>query len=1164
MKRRRSYFFYLIFSVLLSAALAIIGNVATSSLPPQIEPYTWLAWPIFVVVLIVSILIAIRQEMTDELPGNALSIVDKEASKSSNSQNSYIEDLADIPDQSDFYGRGNELSKLSAWVFDRNRLVGVFGSGGIGKTSLAAKLVNNTKDKFQYVIWRSIINAPPLDEILQDYFQVFGVNDLIDRTDSVDKKINRLLTYLREYKCLLILDNLETVLQTGEQAGLFRAGYENYGSFIRRLGETSHSSCLIVTSREKPSEFSLLETQSSPIRSLNLSGLNSQDGVKILKDKGLFGTAPHFYKLIEMLSGNPLALKLTSDPIQAIFNGNVDEFVEQGNIVFGSVRSIIEQQFSRLSEIEQSIMFWLAIERQPISTSAFRGLFVAKVDVAEIIEALTSLRRRSLIEVTENAFLLQNMITEYATDKFIELIKAEIIQQSPKLIVSHSILNCQTRNYIRESQARIILSPIVDSLQLDLGKDKLNQSLMEMLSALLNSPLQHGGYGVGNIINILVNAGVELKGKNFSGHNIWQAYLKETQLIDVDFSNCDLSKSVFAEHFGNILTVAYSLDGKYMGAGTVNCDVRIWTSLEGTIIGKYSGHTDWVRQVVFDPHSNTIASCSGDKTIRIWDIKSGDQLKILTGHQAGVRSISFNSTGEILASCGDDQKICLWNVLTGDCIDSWIAHNDTIRQVVFGASDDQLITCSDDKTIQVWDITTQKCTQELIGHTEKVICVDVHPNGKQIASAGEDSSIKVWDVQSGDCILSINAHSERIRALKFNNNGTMLGSGSSDKFIKLWSVTTGELIRTFSGHSGWVRSLAFNLDSSVLLSGSSDQSIRQWDVHSGECLRILKGFTNPIWAISLSASGDILISGSDDKIVRSWSVKERKALKSFRGHTNWLWTVAFNPKENVIAGGCEDGVICVWNIDTEVCEAKFMGEWGRIRSVSFSPNGLLLGSGGGDNNVRIWDLESKKCIKILTGHEGWIRTVVFHPLENIIASSSDDSTIRIWDYVTGECIKVLRGHQNKIWPLAYSPNGQYLASGGDDQAIRIWNQAGDCINILEGHTNLVGALAFSLDSNYIASGSSDNSIVIWSVKDFNKIMVLNGHSNPVRSLAFHPSGELLFSSSEDETIRIWSLRQRVCIDVLRIERPYENLNITNVTGLSSAQKNTLKSLGAIN
>jgi len=61
------------------------------------------------------------------------------------------------------------------------------------------------------------------------------------------------LDYLRRRRCLLVLDNLESILQGDEHSGHFRPGYETYEQLIRRLAEGEHRSCLLLTSREQPS-----------------------------------------------------------------------------------------------------------------------------------------------------------------------------------------------------------------------------------------------------------------------------------------------------------------------------------------------------------------------------------------------------------------------------------------------------------------------------------------------------------------------------------------------------------------------------------------------------------------------------------------------------------------------------------------------------------------------------------------------------------------------------------------------------------------------------------------------------------------------------------------------------------------------------------------------
>ncbi|NJL10379.1 MAG: hypothetical protein HC908_10010 [Calothrix sp. SM1_7_51] len=82
-------------------------------------------------------------------------------------------DLGDVDGAAAFYGREEEIEQIKEWIIDKGcRLVALLGIGGIGKTSLAVKLVEETQDKFEYIILRSLKNAPPLEKIFGGFNQI--------------------------------------------------------------------------------------------------------------------------------------------------------------------------------------------------------------------------------------------------------------------------------------------------------------------------------------------------------------------------------------------------------------------------------------------------------------------------------------------------------------------------------------------------------------------------------------------------------------------------------------------------------------------------------------------------------------------------------------------------------------------------------------------------------------------------------------------------------------------------------------------------------------------------------------------------------------------------------------------------------------------------------
>lgn len=99
-------------------------------------------------------------------------------------------------------------------------------------------------------------------------------------------------------------------------------------------------------------------------------------------------------------------------------------------------------------------------------------------------------------------------------------------------------------------------------------------------------------------------------------------------------------------------------------------------------------------------------------------------------------------------------------------------------------------------------------------------------------------------------------------------------------------------------------------------------------------------------------------------------------------------------------------------------------------------------------------------------------------------------------------------------------------------------------------------------TQYIASGSDDNTVRIWDMATGQCLKILQGHTNVVESVAFSPSGQFIVSGSQDESIKLWNTYTGECLKTLRIPKPYEGMNITGATGLTKAQKSTLKALGA--
>jgi WD40 repeat protein len=279
----------------------------------------------------------------------------------------------------------------------------------------------------------------------------------------------------------------------------------------------------------------------------------------------------------------------------------------------------------------------------------------------------------------------------------------------------------------------------------------------------------------------------------------------------------------------DIITVAFSADGKTLLGGTRAGEAYLWNLDTGQMLG--SGYTLKSSKENATPFNTLALAPNGEfvlnagKILSLINSGSGKDAPVIWAPDCAFGGAAISPDGSHISAMSSEERLLVWTLRISD---------------------------------QPRDLG--RADAGVYGATA------FSPDGRRIASAGH--ILRMVEVESGSELWALPRDNYAFLAVAFRPDGKTIATGSQDTNIRLWNTETGKGIAILHGHQDYVDAVAFSPDGEKIASWARDGQLFLWDLSAAKPSH--RSLAKTKGGAAFSPNGRWVASGGPSKLVRLW------------------------------------------------------------------------------------------------------------------------------------------------------------------------------------------------------------------------------------------------------------------------------------------------------
>jgi ribosomal protein L12E/L44/L45/RPP1/RPP2 len=392
----------------------------------------------------------------------------------------------DPPDVADFVNRDIERTNLEGLIRRKKHMIIIQGIAGIGKTQIAAKLMETIKNDY-ITYWKEMRDVSTFDSVTRNLAGFLRNNNDSELVDYIEDGgtdhetiFNILLNRFKEKRYALFFDNYQ-VVENKEVHDIFK-----------RFKDKLTNSTIIITTREPPQFVNpVVDEIENKVKEENVKGFDSGGTREYLEQKGVEISEEQLVKIDQKIGGHPNSLRLFAS-LRLSGEMEIDEIIE--NTPEAKVLDWLYYEcYDKLIRDEQEVLEALSVFRTAVTADAC--IQVSKT--ANVKKILMSLSRKLLVERKKNLYYLHDSIRELSYNQIdkpkeyhkrageyysqLEKTPENILETTDHLIKYYGVMNNEVISYLIDAPEDFYTSMVVFDILLG-HADIMSNKIIDLLN----------------------------------------------------------------------------------------------------------------------------------------------------------------------------------------------------------------------------------------------------------------------------------------------------------------------------------------------------------------------------------------------------------------------------------------------------------------------------------------------------------------------------------------------------------------------------------------------------------------------------------------------------------------------------------------------------------